>query len=144
MNLEELIKLGATLFQQSKLSGDTGSNLDLGNIVSALNGLAGEGRNFDLGGLISSLESGGLGSILGSWLGDGANEGISPEQIGSALGADKVTEFASNLGLSESEALGGLSDAIPQMIDKASSGGSILDSLGGIEGVIGLAGKLFK
>ena len=144
MNMDELIKLGATLFQQSNLSGEAGSNLDLGALSSALGSLTGGGGGFDLGSLISSMESGGLASILGSWLGDGANEAISPEQIGSVLGADKVSEFANNLGLSETEALGGLSDALPQMIDKASSGGSLLDSLGGVEGVIGLAGKLFK
>jgi len=47
------------------------------------------------------------------------------------------------LGLSTSEAAGGLSEALPQMVDNASSGGSLLDSFGGIEGVTGLAGKLF-
>jgi hypothetical protein len=30
------------------------------------------------------------------------------------------------------------------MVDKASSGGSLLDSIGGVEGVLGMAGKLFK
>ena len=45
--------------------------------------------------------------------------------------------------MSESEAVGGLQDAMPQMMDQASSGGSLLDSIGGISGAIGLAGKLF-
>jgi hypothetical protein len=34
--------------------------------------------------------------------------------------------------------------ALPQMVDKASSGGSLLDSIGGVEGVLGMAGKLFN
>jgi uncharacterized protein YidB (DUF937 family) len=59
------------------------------------------------------------------------------------LGADKISEFASKLGLSNEEAAGGLSEALPQMVDKASSGGSLLDSIGGISGAVGLAGKLF-
>ncbi len=32
---------------------------------------------------------------------------------------------------------------VSQMVDKASSGGSLLDSIGGISGAIGLASKLF-
>jgi uncharacterized protein YidB (DUF937 family) len=59
------------------------------------------------------------------------------------LGTDKISEFASKLGLSNEEAAGGLSDAIPQIVDKASSGGSLLDSFGGVSGAIGLASKLF-
>ena len=58
------------------------------------------------------------------------------------LGADKVSEFASRLGLSEEEAAGGLSEALPQMVDTASSGGSLLDSIGGLSGAMGMAGKL--
>ena len=59
------------------------------------------------------------------------------------LGADKIADFASKLGLSNEEAAGGLSEALPQMVDKASSGGSLLDSIGGISGAVGLASKLF-
>jgi uncharacterized protein YidB (DUF937 family) len=59
------------------------------------------------------------------------------------FGSSKISEFASTLGLSQEEAAGGLSDAIPQMVDKASSGGSLLDSVGGLSGALGMAGKLF-
>ena len=59
------------------------------------------------------------------------------------FGSDKISEFASKLGLSEDEAAGGLSEALPQLVDKASSGGSLLESMGGISGALGMAGKLF-
>ncbi len=36
-----------------------------------------------------------------------------------------------------------LIDILLQMVDKASSGGSILDSIGGAEGALGFAKKLF-
>jgi uncharacterized protein YidB (DUF937 family) len=89
------------------------------------------------------MDSGGLGAIAKSWLGDGNNESISSDQVSNMLGADKISEFASKLGLSNEEAAGGLSEALPQRVDKASSGGSLLDSIGGISGAVGLAGKLF-
>ncbi len=142
MDMNELLQMGARVFRDSNLSGDAGSNLDMDSITSALSGLTG-GQGFDLGSILSNLNAGGLGEIASSWLGDGANAGISPDQVGSILGQDKVAEFAAKLGLSTEEAAGGLSDALPQLMDKGSSGGSLLDSLGGIEGVIGLAGKFF-
>lgn len=96
-----------------------------------------------LGSLVSNMTSGGFGDIAQSWLGDGDNATVTPDQINNMFGADKISEFASNLGLSNDEAAGGLSDALPHMVDKASSGGSLLDSIGGISGAVDLAGKLF-
>ncbi|BHH84905.1 hypothetical protein LA52FAK_31940 [Desulforhopalus sp. 52FAK] len=142
MNMDDLLQMGAKVFSESNLSGDAGSNLDIGSIVSALSGLTG-GQGFDLGSILSNLDAGGLGDIAKSWLGDGGNEGISPEQVTSVLGSDKIADFASQLGLSTDEAVGGLSEALPQIMDQGSSGGSLLDAIGGIEGAIGLAGKLF-
>lgn len=143
MNLNDLIQMGATVFRDSSLSGDAGSQLDIEAIGSALSGLTEGSGQLDIGSILENLNSGGLGEIASSWLGDGANESISPEQISEVIGTDKVSDFASKLGLGMDEAAGGLSDALPQMVDKASSGGSILESIGGIEGVIDLAGKLF-
>ena len=143
MNMDDILQMGAKIFSESNLSGDAGSKLDLNSLASALSGVTGGGQGFDLGSLMNSLNAGGLGDIAKSWLGDGSNEGISPDQVSSMLGPDKIAEFASKLGLSNEEAAGGLSEALPQIMDKASSGGSLLDSIGGIEGAIGLAGKLF-
>ena len=143
MNMEDLLQLGAKIFSDSNLSGDAGSNLDRGALSEALAGLTSGEGGLDLGSLLGKLDSGGLGDIAKSWLGDGENASISPEQINDTIGPEKLTEFASKLGISLDEAAGGLSDALPQMMDKASSGGSLLDSIGGIEGAIGIAKKLF-
>ncbi len=143
MNMDELLQMGAKMFSKSNLSGKVASNMDIGSLTSALSGLTGEAGGFDLGKLVNNLDAGGLGSIAKSWLGDGENKGISPEQISSAIGADKITEFASKLGISAKEATGGLSEALPHMVDKASRGGSFLDSIGGVAGALKFAGKLF-
>ncbi len=145
MDIGDLLKMGAKMFIDSKQSGDAGSGLDMGSLISAFGGLSGgsSGGGFDLGSLLSKMDSGGLGTIAQSWLGDGGNKSISPDQITEMFGADKISEFASNLGLSNNEAAGGLSEAIPNMVDKASSGGSLLESVGGVSGALGLAGKLF-
>ena len=143
----DLIKMGATMFINSKMSGDNGSGLDIDSLVSALSGLTGgsndQGGGLDIGSILANMQSGGMADMAASWLGDGENEAISSDQVTNIFGQDKISDFASKLGLSEDEAVGGLRDAIPNMVDKASSGGSILDSIGGISGAINLASKMF-
>lgn len=146
MDMGDLLKMGASAFIQSKMSGDAGSGLDTSSLTSALGGLLGGGDSdggLDVGSLLSNMNSGGLAGLAQSWLGDGENEAISADQVTSMLGSDKISEFASQLGLSEDEAAGGLADALPQMVDNASSGGSLLDSIGGVSGALNMAGKLF-
>jgi uncharacterized protein YidB (DUF937 family) len=89
------------------------------------------------------MQGGSMGDILQSWLGDGQNDSISGSQVSDLLGSDKIAAFASQLGLSQDEAIGGLQDAMPKMVDNASSGGSLLDSIGGISGALNMASKLF-
>jgi len=116
---------------------------DSGAVEGVMNSLIGGGDKMDLGGLVSGLQSNGLGDMAASWLGDGANASISADQLKSVLGGDQVAQAAAQLGASEGDLLNGLKEALPQMIDKSSSGGSLLDSVGGIGGLAGMAKKLF-
>ena len=136
------MQMGVQLLQ-SKL----GSNTQSSDISSALSGLLG-GDNFDIGSLISKIQgNSGLASMAASWLGDGANSAMSGSQVMDIFGKDKVSEFASKLNIDEGTASNGLADMLPQLIDKASSGGSMLESAvgssGGAGGLMGMVGKLF-
>ena len=140
----DIMQIGVQLLQ-SKL----GSNVQTGDITSALSGLLG-GDNFDIGSLISKIQgNSGLASMATSWLGDGANSAMSGSQVMDIFGKDKVSEFASKLNIDEGTASDGLADMLPQLIDKASSGGSMLESAmgsmggGAAGGLMGMAGKLF-
>ena len=145
MDMSSLLKMGAQVFKDSNQSGDAGSGLDPDMITNALASLTGSSAEggLDLGALLGKMQSGGMAEMAASFLGDGANAKMDASSITDLLGSDKIAEFASKLGLSEEQAAGGLSEALPQMMDKGSSGGSILDSIGGVSGAIGLAGKLF-
>lgn len=115
--------------------------VDQNTINGALNGLIGDGDQFDLGSLVSNLQSGDLADVASSWLGDGENASISTDQIQNLLGGDKISAAASQLGTSEGSLLETLQEALPQMIDQGSSGGSLLDSVGGIGGLASMAKK---
>jgi uncharacterized protein YidB (DUF937 family) len=123
------------------LSDKLGLNIDQAAVTSALSSLLGDGSgNIDFAGLASRMASSGeLGTILNSWLGDGANESISADSIMGLLGQDKVADFAGRIGTSTGEAASGLADVLPQVMDKASSGGNLLEQAGGISGLMGAA-----
>ena len=142
----DLLKMGATAFINSKMSGDSGSGLDIGTLTSALSGLAGgnnDNGGLDLGSILGNMQSGGMADMAQSWLGDGDNQPMEDSNVMDMFGQDKISEFASKLGMSESEAVGGLRDAMPEIVNNASSGGSLLDAVGGIGGAISMASKLF-
>jgi hypothetical protein len=92
----DIMEMGASM-----LSEKLGVDIDSSQIGSALSGLlSNDGGQLDLGGLAAKMaSSGGLGDIVSSWLGDGENAAISPDTISSIFGSDKLSEFASKLGL---------------------------------------------
>lgn len=115
-------------------------NAQVGGIMDKL---IGGGDKMDVAGLLGNLKDQGLGDITDSWLGDGPNQSISADQLKSAIGAEEITQAAAQLGTDENSLLGGLQAALPQLVDKASSGGSLLDSVGGLGGLTGMAKKFF-
>ena len=147
MELMDLLKMGASAIQGN--SDDATTGLDTGSISDALGGLLGNSEGgLDLGALVGGLSQNGLGEIVGSWLGQGDNASISPDQITDLLGSDKISEFASSLGLSVDSAKGALADALPQVVDQATSGeGGIMDEMlaqvGGSKGAMDMLGKMF-
>ncbi len=137
----DIMQTGVQLLQNKLGLGDAQS----GNLLTALSTLMGNGKGIDITALISKMQgSGGLASMAMSWLGDGANETMSGGQISELFGSDKVAAFASKLNIDRDTAVNGLADVLPQMVDKASSAGSLLDSAGGIGGLMGMASKFMK
>lgn len=136
------IKSLATQLIMSKL----GASNDSSTAESALDELVGGSGGFDLGDIVGKFtgSGGNMASIAKSWLGDGANDAISPEQLQEAIGGDKIEAFAAKLGIGREEASAGLSSVLPDLIDKSSKGGNLLDSVGGLSGLKGLASRFFK
>jgi len=124
----DMMKL-ATQLLASKLGGNAGGNSDMvQNVIGSL--LGGNSGGLDLGSLVGNLKSSGLDDVAESWLGDGDNAHISRSQIESMLGSDKIQNAAQQLGADQNDLLRGLQNMLPQVVDKSSSGGSLLDSVG--------------
>lgn len=159
MDISSIMQTGAQLFQ-GKLDADGDGQIEISDLVPALTGLFNnDSGDFDVSSIMAKLGSGNMMEMAQSWMGDGENAPVSGEQITEMLGSEKVTAFASKLGLSEDQALGGLQEAVPGIIDKVSSGGSMMDIAGGLIGnvagegstaangivgqIMGMVGKLF-
>lgn len=136
----DLLKQAAEMFLGDK---NSDSGLDIQTIISALQGLLPtDGGSLDITALVSQFTQNDMGSLVQSFLGDGGNAPMDASGILSMFGENKVDSFASQLGMDKGNAASALSNIIPNLIDKNSSGGA----LGGIaEGVVGnLVGGLFK
>ncbi|MBB4198883.1 uncharacterized protein YidB (DUF937 family) [Rhodoblastus sphagnicola] len=113
-----------------------GGFLSGGGLGGMLSGLA----NSQLGGLLAGAAagtavSGGLDALLNqfrgaghsdtvnSWVGNGANAQISPDQINNALGQGKIADIARQAGVSPEQMSQLLAQALPTLIDKLTPGG---------------------
>ena len=134
----DILQMGAQLLKNSM-----GGQGDTNTISSVLQKLIGNGDQLDMAGMIAAMQSGGLASIAASWLGDGDNAAVSESQVRDVIGSDKISEAAAQIGTDENSLLAGLAQALPQMVDRSSSGGSLLDAIGGLDGAMNMAKKLF-
>jgi uncharacterized protein YidB (DUF937 family) len=78
--------------------------------------------------IVSKFQQGGLGHLADSWVGTGENHPVSADQLSQVLGSDKLSEIASQLGMSHGDVAGGLSQLLPQLINHATPDGQMPQS----------------
>ncbi|MGR4868553.1 YidB family protein [Variovorax sp. LARHSF232] len=97
-----------------------------GSLAGALGGLlANDGQMGGLGGLVSKFEQAGMGDVIGSWVGNGANQQISPDQVQGALGNDAISGMASKLGINAQTLLPLLASVLPLLINQLTPQGKV-------------------
>ncbi|MBW8466720.1 MAG: YidB family protein, partial [Thiobacillus sp.] len=78
-----------------------------------------------LSGILAKLQQGGLGDAAASWVGTGANQPVSPDALGGALGPDLMGMIARQLGGNQQQAAGTLADLLPGLIDQLTPQGRL-------------------
>jgi len=76
-------------------------------------------------GVVAELEKTELGGHVKSWVGAGENLPVTPEQIKSALGSEKIKQLAASTGLPIDQVAKYLADHLPTAIDKSTPGGQL-------------------
>lgn len=109
-----------------------GGGGSLGDVLAGgLGGLFGGGSSVGgglskgLGSLISDLQNSGQGHVAQSWVGNGANQPISPSNLESALGSDAIDALTKQTGMDRNELLSGMSQHLPELVDHLTPNGRL-------------------
>ena len=94
-----------------------------GTMGQQASGMGGGG----LGGLVSSFEQAGLGHIAQSWVGNGPNQAVSPQQLQSVFGEQQVQSTASQSGMAPGDFLSQRSQHLPSAVHGMTPNGQLPD-----------------
>ena len=83
------------------------------------------GGTLSLGGLLKRFHHKGMAKQADTWVAKGPNDPISPQQVEDALGADMISQLATDSGLSEDDVKNQLSTALPGVVDHLTPGGQL-------------------
>ena len=107
----------------------TGGGLDdllkggLGGLLAG--GAGGSVLSGGLNDLLKQFQQNGKGDVAESWIGPGANKTISPNDLATALGADRINTLAGFSGMSRDDLLNGLSQRLPEVVDQLTPDGRV-------------------
>jgi uncharacterized protein YidB (DUF937 family) len=100
----------------------------LGGIVGAematvVNGLI--ERHGGVQGVVNQLRSNGLGPSVNSWINEGPNTPVAPEDVHRAFGDQTMSELAAKSGMSTEELAQKLAQVLPRAVDALTPEGEV-------------------
>ena len=115
-------------------------------ILSTITGmLSNDGGQGGLGGLVGKFQQAGMGDAIGSWIGTGANQPLTGDQLGNVLGEDALSGLAQKMGLNVDDAGGVLAQVLPELINHMTpTGQAPTTGLGNAGDLMGMLGGLFN
>ena len=88
---------------------------------------AGAGSMGGLGALLEQMQQAGLGDQARSWVGTGQNMPISPDALDQIFSQGGIDEIARRAGLTPQQTSEGLSQLLPEVVDRVTPGGDVPD-----------------
>ena len=92
---------------------------------AAAGGVGGALVSGGLGELVNRFEQSGLGGAAQSWVGNGPNQPVSPNDVESAVGSDTLDTLARETGMNRDQLLDRLSAELPQAVDRLTPHGRV-------------------
>lgn len=90
-------------------------------------GAPGMGMGGGLGGLLSQFQQAGLGHVAQSWVSNGPNHPVSPEQLQGVFGQEQIQGMASQAGMHPQDFLTQLSQHLPNAVHGMTPDGRLPD-----------------
>lgn len=94
-----------------------------------------------LQGLLGQFQQAGLAEHVQSWIGTGANQGLTADHIQQALSGDQLQAVAQQAGLDPGQASQGLAAMLPEIVNHLTPNGGLPDAGALQQGLGGLLGK---
>ncbi len=110
-------------------SGQTRTPAHIGDILkNGLGGLLGAGTagtvlSSGLNDLLKQFQQTGQGNAANSWVGNGPNKSISPDDLAKVLDSDQIKTLMAHAGLSRDEVLNALSQHLPGLVNEMTPNG---------------------
>ena len=110
--------------QQANVRPSSGGGL--GDILGqVLGGASGGSSGGGLADLLARFQAAGFGEQAGSWVGTGENQPLPPDALEKVFGRGGLAEIARRAGVSEQDASVGLSQLMPEVVDRVTPGGQV-------------------
>jgi uncharacterized protein YidB (DUF937 family) len=107
----------------TQTAGPAGGGLGgLGGLLGSLLGSSGGGG---LGDLLAGFERAGFGTQAQSWVGRGTNQALPTDGLEKVFGPGALAEIARQAGVSEADASSGLSQLLPEVVDRLTPEGQV-------------------
>lgn len=82
-------------------------------------------QNGGVEGILQKFKDNGLAQQAASWVGTGANQPITPEQVASVLGQGTIADMAAKVGLTPEVISNKIAEHLPAIIDKLTPNGEV-------------------
>lgn len=92
-------------------------------MVTVCNGLI--AKHGGLSGVVEQFRTQGLGNTVKSWVGTGANQPITPEDVHKVFGSQTMAELAAKVGMTPEDLSAKLSEVLPRVVDKLTPAGVV-------------------
>lgn len=112
-----------------QMSAAPGAGGGLGDILGqVLGGAAGGGASAGgLGSVLAQLQRAGFGEEAASWVSTGANRPIPADAMTQIFGREGLQQISRQAGLNEEDTSRGLSQLLPEVVDRVTPGGEVPD-----------------
>lgn len=107
-------------------SGTATGGMNMAAVAAALAPLLGNLlKGGGLSKLVQNAQASGLSAQADSWVGGGANEPVSGQDVRGIVGEDAVTNLAQQAGISEDQAADVLAQVVPEVVSGLTPGGQV-------------------
>ena len=116
MGVIDQILSGATGSAQTAAAGNPMATVQM--VMSLINRFPG-----GMQGLLHKLSASGLQAQVQSWIGGGANQSVTGDQVIQALGSEHLQPVAQQFGVEQAQVANSLADLLPDVVDRLTPDG---------------------